>query len=447
MARFLHEILETSVIKPRSHIKDSWAFTKLIQNRRIEREEILLSLDVTALFNNIPKELVIKAIEKRWQEISQKTFFNLKQFLYATELVLSSTSFSFNGQFYEQIFGSPMGSPLSPILADLVMDDLETFCLEQLEFEVNTYYRYVDDVFTIIPNNKIDDILKVFNSYHPRLKFTHEIEKDCKINFLDVSVIRRNNTLVTNWFRKATFSGRYINYFSNHPHKYMTNIINNLTDRAVLLSDDSFHDANLKLVKEILTNNCFPTHVIDKHIKCRLKQLRNQKDNQTKETPFDPRQVVTIPYIKHLSDNISRTFKNCGIQTIFTVPKKLNNIIKKGKDRLPNKKQTELIYKINCVDCDACYIGQTKRHLDTRIKEHLSDIKKHDNDHSVVSKHRTTLGHEFQWSDSQILHKERNLRKREVAEMFFIKRHSSTINYQRDTESLPGVYEKIIDIT
>ncbi|XP_011861707.1 PREDICTED: uncharacterized protein LOC105558566, partial [Vollenhovia emeryi] len=160
MARFLHEILETSVIKPRSHIKDSWAFTKLIQNRRIEREEILLSLDVTALFNNIPKELVIKAIEKRWLEISQKTFFNLQQFLYAIELVLSSTSFSFNGQFYEQIFGSPMGSPLSPILADLVMDDLETFCLEQLEFEVNTYYRYVDDVFTIIPNNKIDDILK-----------------------------------------------------------------------------------------------------------------------------------------------------------------------------------------------------------------------------------------------------------------------------------------------
>jgi len=40
-----------------------------------------------------------------------------------------------------------MGSPLSPILADIVMEDLETLSLQKLDFIVYTYYRYVDDIF------------------------------------------------------------------------------------------------------------------------------------------------------------------------------------------------------------------------------------------------------------------------------------------------------------
>jgi len=51
----------------------------------------------------------------------------------AIDLVLYSTSFAFNGRYYEQIYGSPMGFPLSPILADIVMEDLETHCLQKLD--------------------------------------------------------------------------------------------------------------------------------------------------------------------------------------------------------------------------------------------------------------------------------------------------------------------------
>jgi len=90
----------------------------------------------------------------------------------AIDMVLSSTSFVFNGRHYKQIYDSPMGSPLSPILADIVIEDLETLSLQKLDFVVYTYYRYVDDMFMIIPATKLDSVLKIFNSYHPRLKFT-----------------------------------------------------------------------------------------------------------------------------------------------------------------------------------------------------------------------------------------------------------------------------------
>jgi len=76
------------------------------------------------------------------------------------------------------------------------------------------FYRYVDDIFMIIPKAKVDLMLASFNSYHPRLKFTCEMEKDNTLNFLNTSVIRTDNgSLVTNWYRKPTFSGRYINFY------------------------------------------------------------------------------------------------------------------------------------------------------------------------------------------------------------------------------------------
>ena len=41
------------------------------------------------------------------------------------EFCLKNTYFSFQDQFYEQVEGTAMGSPVSPIVANLYMDHLE----------------------------------------------------------------------------------------------------------------------------------------------------------------------------------------------------------------------------------------------------------------------------------------------------------------------------------
>lgn len=48
-----------------SYIKNSLAFVSAIKYKKIRDDEVLISLDVTSVFTNIPKELVIKGIEKR----------------------------------------------------------------------------------------------------------------------------------------------------------------------------------------------------------------------------------------------------------------------------------------------------------------------------------------------------------------------------------------------
>jgi hypothetical protein len=452
VAKFLCEILQKSVQKPKSHIKDSWTFVRKIRNIKITPDQSLVSFDATALFTNIPKELALKSIERRWDNIATNTKFSLHQFLYAIDLILSSTSFVFDSRFYEQIFGSPMGSPLSPILADMVLDDLETHCLQLIDTTLPAFFRYVDDIFAIVPTCKINQILDIFNSYHPRLKFTCEIEKNMSIDFLDTTVIRNDENLLTNWFRKPTFSGRYINFYSNHPLKYKTNIITNLVDRAILLSDERFHDSNISIVKDILSNNCFPTHIIERFIKKRLREIKYSdvtsplNNNREKNDFLLNKHIVTVPYIRDISNNIQNILNDRGFYTIFTIPKKLNCIIKRGKDSLDKFNQKELIYRIECNDCEACYVGQTKRHLKTRIKEHETNIKRDPSAHSVVSKHRESLHHDFNWLNTRILHTEKHTRKREIAEMVLIKKENNSINLQNDTENLSKIYDKIIRI-
>jgi len=82
------------------------------------------------------------------------------EFISTVKFVLSSTFFTFNNVIYKQTFGTPMGFPLSPIIADLVMQNLEEHVLSSLKIKLPIYYRYVDDILLTAPEDDINDILK-----------------------------------------------------------------------------------------------------------------------------------------------------------------------------------------------------------------------------------------------------------------------------------------------
>lgn len=70
----------------------------------------------------------------------------------------------------------------------------------------------------------------------------------------------------------------------------------------------------------------------------------------------------------------------------------------------------------------------------------------HESNLSVISKHKLEFNHEFDWTNPNILHREKHIKKREIAEMFYIKKNNNTINSQKDTENLNSVYDKIINL-
>ena len=166
-----------------------------------------------------------------------------------------------------------MSSLLSPIAADIVMDDLESKCIPSLPFQLPFYYRYVDDIITAVPFNEINTIQSIFNSYNHKIQFTIEEESEEKICFLDILIIRDKNSIKTNWYHKPTWSGRFLNFHSHHPYKYKINVINNLVDRGITLAHKDFHNENIKKIKSILITNSYPPNLIDSIRRKRLNLL------------------------------------------------------------------------------------------------------------------------------------------------------------------------------
>jgi len=74
---------------------------------------------------------------------------------------------------------------------------------------------------------------------------------------------------------------------------------------------------------------------------------------------------------------------------------KVESLIKVHKDRLPSNSNKNVVYKIQCRDCDATYVGQTDRLLTTRINEHKNYINRKTSCQSVITQHRLEHSHEF----------------------------------------------------
>jgi len=151
-----------------------------------------------------------------------------------------------------------------------------------------------------------------------------------------------------------------------------------------------------------------------------------------------------IPYIKKLTDKFKNIAKILNSKLAFLSPNKLNRIVKAQKDHLPIGSNKNVVYKLACKDCDAAYVGQTKRKLNTRVAEHKRDIKKTSN-HSVITEHRLEYDHEFDWENPIILDIEKHYNKRLLSEMINIKTQKKTINLQTDTECLQYAYIDILN--
>ena len=103
------------------------------------------------------------------------------------KLVLENCVFTFQGKFFKQLHGATMGSPCSPVVANIYMEYFENLALgPELPVPVKDWKRYVDDVFSIIPKGNLDKMLQYLNSINPHINFTIEQpNKEEGIPFLD----------------------------------------------------------------------------------------------------------------------------------------------------------------------------------------------------------------------------------------------------------------------
>lgn len=442
LARFIHNLLFPLTTTFHINVKNSFEFVEFTKTVKLKEGYVLVSLDVVSLFTNIPKEFVLKILKKNWRFMSAYTDISYVLLSRIIEFLFESSYFSFNNVIYQQLDGSAMGNPASPVMSNLIMYDLVTECCKKLPFQLDFIKIYVDDTILSVPENMINEVLNIFNSYHPKLQFTCEREKDNCISFLDTLIMRQHDgTLLTNWYSKPTSSGRILNFLSNHPWKHKLSTIKNLLYRAHSLSSPIFFIENNNKIKELLKKNNYPTQLVNKYI--------NEFNQTTPEKIKQDKIFYKFPYIKGLSEKIRGCLKKKEeqLELSFYPINKVQSIFSTLKDKHPLTEESNIVYKINCIDCDKCYIGITKQYLKTRIYQHQYDCREKNRtkkEKTALAQHHFTDGHNFNFERPQILEREYNYRKRTISEMIHIKLND-TINSRTDVAKLSSQYNYLLN--
>ena len=171
-------------------------------------------------------------MEKSWCD---KTMLDADDVLELLEFILTTTYFCFRGQIYRQKFGTAMGSPVSPLVANLFMEHLEERLLDTapVELKPRLWKRYVDDILEVVKKTAVEEFTDFLNKLDESgsIKFTYEMELDGKLPFLDLLITRKDTGEVKlQIYRKPTHTDQYLIFSSHHPIEHKLSVVRMLFD-------------------------------------------------------------------------------------------------------------------------------------------------------------------------------------------------------------------------
>ena len=126
-----------------------------------------------------------------------------------------------------------MGSPVSAILANLVMEYVEEKALLSALNPPKWWFRYIDDSHVCVKREHVDEFHSHLHSINANIKFTMEIESEGSIAFLDTKTTRQDDGSITGLSTgKLPTPDRYLDFKSHYHPQHKHSVVRTLIDRA-----------------------------------------------------------------------------------------------------------------------------------------------------------------------------------------------------------------------
>ena len=313
---------------------------------------------------------------------------SVKKIITLLEFCLKSPYFTFQGRYFEQQEGAAMGSPISPIVANLYMEGFETKAISSSPQPPYLWKRFVDDTFTIIKSSEKARFLQHLNSIDP--VYSLPVKNVEKMPFLDILITpREDGSLNTTVYRKPTHTDLYLQWGSNHTVSSKYSVVGALHHRAkTICSNQELLQQEEDHVQQALTRCNYPAWAINK-IKMKTKATTNQTNRGQKNSGKNIQKPhMVIPYYKGISESLKNTCRKYGVQVYFKGGNTIKNLLMAPKDQDTFQKKSGVIYRYKCdrVECHEEYIGESSRTFGGRFKEHLKAP-------SPIYDHFNTTGH------------------------------------------------------
>ena len=126
----------------------------MISDLTIPASHSLVSFDVKSLFTSIPHNLALESVKNAIEDddkILERTLMGPPEIMSLLNLCLKANVLKANDKIFRQIKGLPMGSPVSVVVAELTMQQIEKLIFRNPLCQPLFWKRYVDDCFTALP--------------------------------------------------------------------------------------------------------------------------------------------------------------------------------------------------------------------------------------------------------------------------------------------------------
>ena len=325
ISAFVDHLIQPIAQKQASYLKDTTDFLNFIEKTKLPKNTILVSMDITSLYTNIPQEEGITTVCKAYEDFYEsKPPIPTRYLREMLSLILQENSFQFNGKDYLQTHGTAIGTKMAVVFANIFMAKIEKEILRQSDTKPIFWKRFIDDVISMwnTSRERIEDFLLKANSFHPTIKsFTAEIS-ETETTFLDTKVYKgvrfdkESIPDVRTHFR-STETFQYMNFYLCHPPGITKRFIKGEALRLLRTNSSQItFEENMSNFKTRLQNRGYPARIVAKHlpeIKFSDREMslaQKDKTAQRKILPFVTQYHPALPNLKdalmgkwHLIDN------------------------------------------------------------------------------------------------------------------------------------------------
>jgi len=242
----------------------------------IRQDTLLCTMDVVDLCTMIPQTEGVLSIKRMMDHLKLKQIDGLtvETIIRLSRFVMNNNYFSYSGEYYHQIRGGAMGSPLTLTIANCYMYFFERNIVKQIQNSGGLYLRYIDDIFLAInwPIRHLFKQIDKWNQFNSNIKLN--FQAGSSINFLDLSIQNINGQIFTKVYHKPSYEPYYFPFNSVDPMHMKQNIPFAMLHRTIKYCStfETFLNEREKLRMALLLNK-YPGGFIDKQFNRLLKNL------------------------------------------------------------------------------------------------------------------------------------------------------------------------------
>lgn len=399
------------------------------------------SIDIKDLYYSLPQEEVCTEVGYCIDRFGVLKFQNacgitVHRFLALLKFYMQSTFICLDDKLFIQRKGVCIGSCIAPILSDLLLASFDRNLESKLD-QTSTVkvMRYVDDFLIFYRTNPPDaqpaasKIIDVFRAELSSFELKTEHPSNNKLRFLDLELSFSNSHVC--WGYAPRSKKALLPFSSAHSKIVKRGIARACMKAALYRSCD--HQVEKCFFSQVdrLKLAGFPATLLTSIAESLVAVCKDKRLATVQSENSRLKSVAVIPYVHKVAHNLKKVVARAGIKLLFSAQNKLGSLCQHVNREAPYKKgctkkhrhkfvkcRHGVVYKIP-LSCGRCYIGQTGRCANDRLREHSNKVHNRATD-SQLSLHCNNCGCHPSFKDTIFLSYYHDERARLISEAFHI---------------------------